>query len=49
MARRPNFKFERMERDRLKAAKKAEKAKAKADKNETAEPEPEEEKAPDGA
>lgn len=49
MARRPNFKFERMERDRLKAAKKAEKAKAKSDKGETAEPEVEDERAPDGA
>ena len=32
MARKPNYKFERMERDRQKAAKKAAKAQAKADK-----------------
>lgn len=32
MARKPNYNFERMERDRQKAAKAAEKAKAKAEK-----------------
>ena len=31
MARKPNYKFERMERDRQKAAKKAAKAQAKAE------------------
>ncbi len=50
MARKPNFKFERMERDRAKAAKKAEKAKAKSEaKGETTEPEAKDERAPDGA
>ncbi len=34
MARRPNYKFERMERDRAKAAKKAARAQLKADKAE---------------
>ncbi len=34
MARKPNYKFERLERQRQKAAKKAEKAKAKAEKAE---------------
>ena len=34
MARRPNYKFERMERDRAKAAKKAARAAAKAEKAE---------------
>lgn len=34
MARKPNYKFERMERDRAKALKKAERAKAKAEKSE---------------
>lgn len=33
MARKPNYKFERMERDRAKAAKKAARAKAKAEKS----------------
>ena len=32
MPRKPNYKFERMERDRAKALKKAERAKAKAEK-----------------
>ncbi len=32
MARKPNYKFERLERDRAKAAKKAARAKAKAEK-----------------
>jgi hypothetical protein len=32
MARKPNYKFERMERDRAKAEKKAARAKAKAEK-----------------
>lgn len=49
MARRPNYKFERMERDRLKAAKKAEKAKAKREKGEGTEPEAKDEREPDGA
>jgi hypothetical protein len=34
MARRPNYKFERMEREKAKSAKKAEKAKARAEKAE---------------
>lgn len=34
MARKPNYQFERMERDRQKAAKKAEKAAAKRDQRE---------------
>lgn len=34
MARKPNYSFERMERDRLKANKAAEKAKAKRDERE---------------
>ena len=34
MPRKPNYKFERMERDRAKALKKAERAKAKAEKAE---------------
>ena len=34
MARKPNYKFERMERERAKAAKKAARAQAKADKAE---------------
>ena len=34
MARKPNYKFERMERDRQKAAKKAEKARIKAEEKE---------------
>lgn len=34
MARKPNYRFERMERDRQKAAKKAARAKAKAEKAE---------------
>jgi len=33
MARKPNYKFERMERDRTKAAKKAARLKAKQDKS----------------
>lgn len=33
MARKPNYKFERMERDRAKAAKKAEKLRAKREKS----------------
>lgn len=37
MARKPNYKFERMERDRQKAAKKAEKARIKAEEKEKAE------------
>ena len=36
MARKPNYKFERMERDRQKAAKKAEKARIKAEEKEKA-------------
>ena len=34
MARKPNYNFERMERDRIKAAKVAEKARAKAEQRE---------------
>ena len=37
MARKPNYRFERQERDRKKAAKKEAKAKAKAEKTETGE------------
>jgi hypothetical protein len=37
MARKPNYQFERQERERLKAAKLAEKAKAKRDERERAE------------
>jgi hypothetical protein len=36
MARKPNYKFERMERDKAKAAKAAEKAKAKTEAKEKA-------------
>lgn len=36
MARKPNYPFERMERERLKAAKVAEKARAKAEQRERA-------------
>ncbi|HMJ32234.1 MAG TPA: hypothetical protein VK512_26275 [Xanthobacteraceae bacterium] len=36
MARKPNYKFERMERDKAKAAKVAEKAKAKSEAKEKA-------------
>lgn len=36
MARKPNYRFERQERDRKKAAKKEAKAKAKAEKSESA-------------
>lgn len=38
MARKPNYKFERMERDRAKAAKKAARAKAKEDAKAKADP-----------
>jgi hypothetical protein len=40
MARKPNYPFERMERERQKAAKKAEKARLKADARARGEPDP---------
>ena len=40
MARKPNYRFERMERERTRAAKKAARAKAKADRAEQAKDEP---------
>jgi hypothetical protein len=43
MARKPNYRFERMERDRAKAAKKAERAKSKEQKSATREPDTSEE------
>ncbi len=45
MARKPNYRFDRLERDRAKAAKKAERLKAKEEKGAIRQPaEPEEEK-----
>lgn len=41
MARKPNYPFERMERERIKAAKVAEKAKAKAEQRERERAQPE--------
>jgi hypothetical protein len=38
MARKPNYRFERLERERTRAAKKAARAKAKADRAETDQP-----------
>jgi hypothetical protein len=38
MARKPNYRFERMERERIRAARKAARAKAKADRAEQARP-----------
>ena len=43
MARKPNYKFERMERERKKAAKKVEKANAKAEKAARTDPQSNEE------
>jgi hypothetical protein len=40
MARKPNYRFERLERERTRAAKKAARAKAKADRAEEAKPDP---------
>ncbi len=40
MARKPNYRFERLERERTRAAKKAARAKAKADRVEEAKQEP---------
>ena len=40
MARKPNYQFERMERDRQKAIKAAEKASAKRDQRDRADPNP---------
>ncbi len=44
MARKPNYKFERLERDRAKAAKKAARLKAKKEKSEKRDPEVQNEK-----
>ena len=48
MARKPNYNFERMERDRLKAAKVAEKAKAKQEQRERDRTAADTSRAPDG-
>jgi hypothetical protein len=48
MPRKPNYRFERMERERKKAAKKAARAQAKADKAEQKNPDENEDVAADG-
>jgi hypothetical protein len=48
MARKPNYRFERMERERTRAAKKAARAKAKADRAEQAKPDTTGEVEPEG-